>query len=74
MDNMLHNGDLDRAVNMQGGKGRVSKDDGSFDREFWAKATPEQRIQAMFELRRIYYEVLHPRTGDKRLDRTVGGT
>lgn len=59
---------------MMGGKGKVSEDDGSFDREFWAAATPEERVQAIFDLRDFYYEVLHPGTGAKRLDKTVGGT
>ena len=58
---------------MIGGKGRVSTDDGSFDREFWAKATPEEKIRALFEIREFYYEVLHPGTGAERLDRSVGG-
>jgi len=59
---------------MLGGKGRVTDDDGSFDREFWRSATDEQRIEAMFDLRRLYYEVMHPGTGSERLDRSVGGT
>ena len=59
---------------MMGGKGRVSEDDGSFDREFWASATPEERVQAIFELRQLYYEVMHPGSGAERLDRSVGGT
>ena len=59
---------------MMGGKGRVTEDDGSFDRAFWQSATPEERVQAIFELRELYHEVMHPGTGAKRLDRTVGGT
>jgi hypothetical protein len=59
---------------MMGATGRVSQDDGSFDREFWAAATPEERVAAIFELREIYYEVMHPGTGAKLLDRTIGGT
>lgn len=58
---------------MKGGKGKVSHGDRSFDREFWSQATPEQRIAAVFELRRLYYEVIHPGTGAKGLDRSVGG-
>lgn len=57
-----------------GGKGRVSQDDGSFDREFWKNTTPEERIQALFEIRELYYEVINPGSGATRLDRTVGGT
>lgn len=59
---------------MMGGKGRVSEDSRSFDREFWAKATPEEKVRAIFELRELYYEVMHPGIGSERLDRTVGGT
>jgi hypothetical protein len=59
---------------MKGGKGRVSEDDGSFDREFWKTATAEERVAAIFELRELYYEVIRPGTGAERLDRTVGGT
>ena len=57
-----------------GAKGRVSTDDGSFDREFWKSATPAERVAAIFELRELYHEVLHPGSGAQRLDRTVGGT
>ena len=56
------------------GKGRVSEDDGSFDRYFWSCATPEERMAAMFDLREIYLEVMHPGSGAERLDRTVVGT
>lgn len=59
---------------MMGAKGKVSEDDGSFDRAFWAAATPEQKVRAIFELGELYYEVMHPGTGAERLDRTVGGT
>jgi hypothetical protein len=59
---------------MMWAKGRVSQDDGSFDRAFWAAATPEERVRAIFELRELYYEVMHPGTGAKTLDRTIGGT
>lgn len=59
---------------MMGGKGKVSEDDGSFDRVFWSKATPEEKVRAIFELRELYHEVMHPDVGAKRLDRTVGGT
>jgi hypothetical protein len=59
---------------MMGAKGRVSEDDGSFDREFWRAATPQERVTAIFELRDLYYEVMHPGTGAQRLDRTIGGT
>lgn len=55
------------------GKGCVS-DQGELDREFWQQATYEEKWQAMAELRRIYYEVMHPGTGSERLDRSIGGT
>ena len=58
---------------MMGDKGKVSEDDGSFDRAFWRTATPEERIQAIFELRELYHEVMHPEIGAKRLDRSIGG-
>ena len=59
---------------MMGAKGKVSEDDGSFDRAFWNTATPEERVTAIFELRELYYEVMHPGTGAERLDRSIGGT
>jgi len=37
-----------RSQKMIGGKGKVSEDDGSFDRAFWRQATPEERMTAMF--------------------------
>lgn len=63
-----------RPKRMLAGKGRLSEDDGSFDREFWKTATPEEKVRAIFELRELYHEVLHPGTGADRLDRSVGGT
>ena len=65
---------MPRGDRMMGGKGRVSEDDRAFDRAFWAAATPEERVQAIFELRELYHEVMHPGVGSKRLDRTVGGS
>lgn len=59
---------------MMGGKGRVSEDDGSFDRAFWKLGTRDERVQAIFELRELYFEVLNTGSGANRLDRTVGGT
>ena len=59
---------------MMGGKGHVTEDDGAFDRAFWRTATPEEKVTAIFELRELYYEVMHPGTGAERLDRSVGGT
>jgi hypothetical protein len=35
---------------MMGEKGKVTEDDGAFDRKFWAKATPEEHMAAMFQL------------------------
>ena len=63
-----------RSKGMLGAKGRVSDGDQAFDRVFWKEATPEQKVSAIFELRELYYEVMHPGTGAERLDRTVGGT
>lgn len=59
---------------MLAAKGRLSEDDGSFDRNFWKSATPEEKVRAIFELRELYHEVMHPEIGAKRLDRSVGGT
>lgn len=59
---------------MMGAKGNVSSDNSSFDREFWKNATPEERVRAIFELRELYHEVMHPGSGSARLDRTVGST
>jgi hypothetical protein len=58
---------------MMGAKGRLSEDDGSFERAFWASATHEERVRANFELRELYHEVMHPGTKAQRLDRSVGG-
>jgi hypothetical protein len=58
---------------VRGGKGKVSEGTAEFDAKFWADAGEQKRIEAIFELRRIYYEVLHPGTGATRLDRSVGG-
>jgi len=55
-------------------KGKVTQDDRSFDREFWSRATPEEKVAAIFELRDLYYKVMHPGTGAERLDRSIGGT
>jgi len=63
-----------RSNRMMGAKGKVSDGDRSFDRAFWAAATPEERVRAIFELRELYHEVMHPGVGAKRLDRSVGGT
>lgn len=59
---------------MMGGKGKVSKGNRDFDRAFWRTATPEERVRAIFELRELYHEVMHPGTGSKGLDRSVGGS
>lgn len=63
-----------RSSRMMGAKGKVSEGDKEFSRKFWASATPEERVTAIFELRELYYEVMHPDTGAERLDRSVGGT
>ena len=59
---------------MVGGKGKVTEDDGSFDRVFSRQATAEERMAAIFHLRVLYHEVMHPGPGAKGLDRSVGGT
>lgn len=67
-------GYVQRSERMVGAKGKVSEDDGSFDAEFWRNSTPEERVQAIFDLREFYHEVICPGTGSDRLDRSVGGT
>jgi len=74
LPDLPHNKIVSRSTRMMGGKGKVIEDDRSFDREFWAKATPEERVRAIFELRELYHEVMHPGVGSRRLDRSVGGT
>lgn len=59
---------------MIGGTGKVSDGSADLDAEFWAEANPQDRLQAVWQLRALFYEVLNPGTGSKRLDRTVGGT
>jgi hypothetical protein len=71
---MNHNLVVAKARKMIGGKGKVSTGDRSFDRAFLATATPEEKVRAIFELRELYHEVMHPGVGSKRLDRSVGGT
>lgn len=63
-----------RSPRMMGAKGKVSEGDRAFAKEFWSQATPGEKVTAIFELRDLYYEVMHPGTGAKRLDRSVGGT
>jgi hypothetical protein len=63
-----------REDRIMGGKSRIGDDTGSFDAAFWCAATPEERVRAIFELRELYHEVMHPEIGAKGLDRTVGGT
>jgi len=40
----------------------------------WQSRPPEERIQAILDIRDFYYEVIRPGTGASRLDRSVGGT
>jgi len=70
----MDNHDPQTRAGLKGGKGKVTDVTTSFDADFWAGTGPQARMEAIFELRRIYYEVLHPGTGSTRLDRTVGGT
>ena len=41
---------------------------------YWQTRTYEERLQAILEIRDLYYEVMRPGTGATRLDRSVGGT
>ncbi|HWA82613.1 MAG TPA: hypothetical protein VG820_04220 [Fimbriimonadaceae bacterium] len=58
----------------EGGTGKLSEMDPLEGVRYWRSKTPEERIEAIFEIRRFYYEVMHPGTGATRLDRSVGGT
>jgi hypothetical protein len=57
-----------------GGKGKVSQPDPGEMVRYWQSRSIEERIEAIFEIRKFYYEVIRPGTGATRLDRTVGGT
>ena len=70
---LFHNLGVAEKRTIIGAKGRVSDGDRTFDRAFWAAATPEEKVRAIFELRELY-EVMHPGVGSQRLDRSVGGT
>ncbi|MFN7172633.1 MAG: hypothetical protein ACK4P3_07620 [Fimbriimonadaceae bacterium] len=59
---------------MQGSTERVSDNGRSFDRKFWKQATPVERIEAMFEMRDFYYQVILGENVPRRMDRPVGGT
>jgi len=41
---------------------------------YWQSRPPEERIQAILDIRDFYYEVMRPGAGAPRLDRSVGGT
>jgi hypothetical protein len=41
---------------------------------YWQSRSPDERIQAILDIRDFYYEVMKPGTGAPRLDRSVGGT
>lgn len=57
-----------------GGKGKVSEMDSRETIRYWQSRPIAERLKAIFEIRDFYYEVLHPGTGAKRMDRSVGGT
>lgn len=50
---------------------RLQEDDRSFDQEFWQRQGVEAIFAAAWEMVRDY-ERLHGRTGDLRMDRSVG--
>jgi hypothetical protein len=54
-----------REDRMMGGKSRIGDDTRSFDAAFWRAATPEERVRAIFELRELYHEAMHPEIGAK---------
>jgi hypothetical protein len=39
-----------RKVPMQRAKGKLSEDNGEFERQFWLSVSPEERMQALFDL------------------------
>ena len=57
-----------------GGSDRVSESDSRDAVLYWQSRSPEERVEAIFEIRKFYYEVMRPGTGSTRLDRSVGGT
>lgn len=58
----------------EGGKGKVSEQDSSETVLYWQSKSPEERVQAILDIRKFYYEVIRPGTGAERLDRSIGGT
>ncbi len=51
-----------------------SEEDRTEALRYWQSKSVEERLEAIFEIRRFHHEVLLPGTGAKRLDRSVGGT
>lgn len=49
---------------------RLHEDDGSFDREFWARIPPAERLAAAWEMVLEYLAWRHPDAGEPRLQRS----
>ncbi len=43
-----------------GGTGKVSEQDHSEAIRYWQSKSPEERLQAILDIRDFYYEVMHP--------------
>jgi len=52
-------------------KTTLEEDDGSFDREFWSKFTPSERMQRTFELSMMVTEIQQGKKVEQRLQRHV---
>ena len=50
---------------------RLGEDDGAFDREHWAGFTPEQKLEAVWQMTLDYLELKGLDASESRLDRTV---
>ena len=58
----------------EGGTGRLSESDSRETVRYWQSKSPEERVQAILDIRTFYYEEIRPGTGATRLDRSIGGT
>jgi hypothetical protein len=50
---------------------RLHQDDGAFDRAFWARVPPSERLEMTWELALEYLAWRSPDAGESRLQRSV---
>jgi hypothetical protein len=50
---------------------RLGQDDGGFDREFWARIAPADRMAMVWEMTLEYLSLRDPDAPEPRLDRSV---